>query len=69
MKRTALIDGLTVACLLLASSPFFAFAQEDAPAAQGSSAAAQTAADGGAQIGNDAERGAAEKEPAASSVK
>lgn len=69
MKRTALIDGLTVACLLLASSPFFAFAQEDAPAAQGSSAAAQTAADGGAQIGKDAQKSDSEKKPAASSVK
>ena len=69
MKRTALPVGLAVVCLLLASSPFFAFAQDGAATAEGSPAAGQAAVDGGAQIGKDAQKSDSEKKPAASSVK
>ena len=69
MKRTALPVGLAVVCLLLASSPFFAFAQDGAATAEGSPAAGQAAVDGGAQIGKGAQKSDSEKKPAASSVK
>ena len=69
MKRTSLTGGLAVVCLLLAPSPFFAYAQDGAATAESSPAAAKADADGGAKAEKDSQKDGSDKKTSASSVK
>lgn len=69
MKRTSLTGGLAVVCLLLAPSPFFAYAQDGAATAESSPAAAKADSDGGAKAEKDPQKDGSDKKTSASSVK